>query len=422
MTESMAVPDIAVSRARSNFDVAKIRQDFPILRQEVHGHPLVYLDNAASTQKPSIVIDTIKNYYERQHANIHRGVHHLSEMATNAYEEARLKIKNFIHADSVREIIFVRGTTEAINLVADSFGRNFIGQDDEIIISTMEHHSNIVPWQLFCERTGAKLRIAPINDRGELIFEEFENLLNEKTKLVAMVHVSNSLGTINPVKKIIERAHEFDVPVLLDGAQALSHLKVDVTDLDCDFYAFSAHKFFGPTGVGVLYGKEKYLEAMPPYQGGGDMIKSVTFTETTFNELPHKFEAGTPNIAGVVGFGQAIDYIENIGYDAIIAHETELLQYAERAVEQIDGVKLIGTARNKAGVISFVIDGVHPHDVGTILDRRGVAIRTGHHCTQPIMDRFNVPATSRASFALYNTQEEVEILIEAIHDVINLFK
>ncbi len=403
-------------------DVERIRDDFPILHKRVRGKRLVYLDNAATTQKPRQVIDALQAYYESENANIHRGVHYLSELATQKYEDARTKVRKFINAGSDREIIFTRGTTEAINLVAFSYGRVTMKAGDEIIITAMEHHSNIVPWQLLCEQTGAVLRVIPINDAGEIVFREYEALLNERTKLVAVVHISNSLGTINPVKRIIEKAHEYDVPVLLDAAQAVAHGAVDVQDLDCDFFAFSGHKMFGPTGVGVLYGKESLLEAMPPYQGGGDMIKSVTFEKTTYNDLPHKFEAGTPNIAGVVGLGAAVDYIVDLGFEKIASHEDALLNYAHETLSGIDEVRIIGTARHKTAVVSFVIADIHPHDVGTILDQNGIAIRTGHHCTQPVMERFGVPATSRASFAFYNTMDEVNHLVEGIYGVINLFK
>lgn len=405
---------------RDGFDVEIVREDFPILQQKVHGQDLVYLDNAASTQKPRSVIDAISSYYKGYNANIHRGVHYLSELATQRYEEVRLQIKNFLNAESHREIIFTKGTTESINLVALSFGRKFMKPGDEIIISTMEHHSNIVPWQLLCDVIGAKLRVIPINDAGEILLDEYKKLVNERTRLVAVGHISNSLGTINPVREIIYFAHRHDVPVLLDGAQAAPHQAVDVRELDCDFYAFSGHKVFGPTGIGVLYGKERWLQAMPPYQGGGDMIESVTFEKTTYAQLPNKFEAGTPNIAGVIGLGKALEYVSKIGYDAIHEHETELLNYATAALESIKGVRIIGTAKEKASVISFVVDGIHPHDIGTVLDREGIAIRTGHHCAQPVMQRFNVPATSRASFALYNTIAEIDKLVAALHKAINL--
>ncbi|MFQ5825652.1 MAG: SufS family cysteine desulfurase [bacterium] len=404
------------------FNVNKLRDDFPALHQKVHGNPLVYLDNAATTQKPQVVIDTINTYYKEYNANIHRGLHHLSEKATSAYEHARLRVKDFINANSHKEIVFVRGTTEAINLVACSFGRKNIKEGDEIIVSAMEHHSNIVPWQILCEATGAKLRVIPINDDGEIIFEAYEKLLNEKTKLVSVVHVSNSLGTINPVKKIIDFAHKRNVPVLIDGAQAGPHKKIDVQKLDCDFYVFSGHKIFGPTGIGVLYAKELILENMPPFQGGGDMIKSVTFDKTTYNDLPYKFEAGTPNIVGAIGLGRALEYVLQIGYENISTHEEGLLNYATEALSTIKPLRIIGTAKNKAAVVSFVIDGIHPHDLGTILDRYGIAIRTGHHCTQPVMQRFKVPATSRASLALYNTRKEIDTLVEGIHNAIKVFK
>ncbi|NIR47070.1 cysteine desulfurase [candidate division KSB1 bacterium] len=411
----------SVSSQTRGYDVMSVRRDFPVLHQEVHGKPLVYLDNAATSQKPQVVIDAIRKYYERENANIHRGVHLLSETATQAYEAARRRVKEAINAKSNKEIIFVRGTTEAINLVSASYGREFIKEGDEIIISTMEHHSNIVPWQILCEMTGARLRVIPINDQGEIILEEYEKLFSDRTKLVSVAHVSNSLGTINPVKEMIEHAHGQGVPVLLDGAQAVPHKKVDIQKLDCDFYALSGHKVFGPTGVGVLYGKEELLDRMPPYQGGGDMIESVTFEKTTYNELPCKFEAGTPNIAGAIGLGVALDYVQKCGYDDIIRHEESLLNYATEALLSFPEIEIIGTASQKAAVLSFVIDGVHPHDAGTILDRQGIAVRTGHHCTQPVMARFNVPATTRASFALYNTKEEVDKLVEGIQNVIQMF-
>ncbi|MDZ7363416.1 MAG: cysteine desulfurase [candidate division KSB1 bacterium] len=406
--------------AVNGFDVERIRADFPILRQKVRGKPLVFLDSAATSQKPQVVIEAISNYYETQNANIHRGVYYLSELATNAYEGARQKIKEFINANSIKEIVFVRGATEGINLVASSYGRKNIKAGDEIVISAMEHHSNIVPWQMLCEETGAKLRVIPINDDGELILEEYQKLLNKKTKLVAIVHISNSLGTINPIKRIVDIAHDSKVPVLVDGAQAMPHTKVDVKKLDCDFFVFSSHKIFGPTGVGVLYAKEALLEKMPPYQGGGDMIKSVTFEKTLYNDLPYRFEAGTPNIAGAIGLGKALDYVAGIGYENIAAHEKELLRHATEALSTIKSLRIIGTAKEKAAVISFVIDGIHPHDVGTILDRDGIAIRTGHHCTQPVMARFKVPATSRASLAFYNTKTEVDLLVKGLHHVIKL--
>lgn len=397
------------------------RKDFPLLQEKMQGKPIAFLDSAASSQKPQVVIDALSNYYQKQHANIHRGVYELSQKATEAYEKARSKVRLFIGARSDKEIIFVRGATEGVNLVAATYGRKNIQKGDEIILSTLEHHANIVPWQLLCEEKGAKLKIIPINDRGELIIEVFEKLLNEKTKLVSLTHVSNSLGTVNPVKLIIELAHAKKVPVFLDGAQAVPHQAVNVQALDCDFYTFSGHKVYGPTGIGVLYGKETLLNDMPPYQGGGDMIRSVTFEKTTFNELPFKFEAGTPNIAGAVGLAAALDYIESIGYPKIAAYEKELLQYATATLSAIEGLRIIGTAKEKASLISFVIEGVHPHDVGQFLDFEGIAVRTGHHCTQPVMDRFQIPATTRASFSFYNTKEEIDRLAAGIRKVITYF-
>ena len=423
MARPYIVPEKAVETdIKEVFDVDKIRKDFPILSTEVYGQPLVYLDNAATTQKPQCVLDTMEQYYKGINSNIHRGVHFLSEKATTAYEESRAKVKDFLNANSTNEIIFVRGTTEAINLVASSYGNTFIKKNDEIIISTMEHHSNIVPWQLLCQRTGAKLKIIPINDKGELILEEFEKLFNDRTKFVSVVHVSNSLGTINPVKEIVEIAHKRNIPVMLDGAQAAPHIKIDVQDIDCDFYAISGHKVFGPTGIGVLYGKEKFLDSMPPYQGGGDMIKTVTFEKTTYDGLPHKFEAGTPNIAGGIGFGSVIEYINEIGLDNILKHENDLMEYANELLDSIKPLRIIGTAKEKSGVISFLIGDIHPYDAGTILDRLGIAIRTGVHCTQPIMDRFGIPGTIRASFAFYNTKYDVDILVRGIKKVIDMFK
>jgi len=420
-----AVHEIPVRDAwktdRAAYDVTKIREDFPILKRKVHGKPLVYLDNAATTQKPMLVVDTLHAYYTAENSNVHRGIHFLSEQATTAYEGARAKAKGFLDASDTREIVFVRGTTEAINLVAQSYGRAFIKQGDEIIISAMEHHSNIVPWQILCEQVGAMLRVIPINHDGELLMNEFERLLNEKTKFVSVAHVSNALGTVNPVKEIVQMSHRLGVPVLLDGAQAAPHMKVDVQELDCDFYAFSGHKVYGPTGIGILYGKARLLEAMPPYQGGGDMISLVTFEKTHYNELPYKFEAGTPHIAGVIGLGAAIDYVNAIGMEGISAHERELLAYATGELSPIAGLRIIGTAREKAGVLSFVLEGVHPHDIGTVVDREGVAIRAGHHCAMPVMQRFGVPATARVSFGLYNTKEEVDGLVKAIHKVIQVF-
>jgi cysteine desulfurase/selenocysteine lyase len=407
---------------QQGYDVYRVREDFPILRLPMRGKPLVYLDNAATSQKPQTVIDTLTRYYTEENANVHRGVYLLSERATRAYENARLTVQRFINAASPREIIFTRGTTESINLVASSYGRKHLKPGDEVVISWMEHHSNIVPWQMLCEETGAILRVIPINDAGELLLEEYEKLLNPRTRLVSIVQVSNALGTINPVREIIALAHRWNVPVLVDGAQAVPHLKVDVQALDCDFYAFSGHKMYGPTGIGVLYGKAELLEAMPPYQGGGDMISSVTFEKTLYNTLPYKFEAGTPYVAGPIGLAAAIDYLEALGLDNVAAHEHDLLGYATEAVAAIPGVQLIGTAREKASVLSFVLEGVHPHDLGTILDQEGIAMRTGHHCAQPVMQRFGVPATTRASFGLYNTREEVDALVAGIHQVIEVFR
>lgn len=410
------------SRERTaRFDVERVRGDFPILHQQVHGHPLVYLDNAATTQKPQAVIDAIRNYYERDNANIHRGVHSLSERATEEYERARKTAQHFINAADSREIIFTRGTTESINLVAQTYGRKHVGSGDEVLVTAMEHHSNIVPWQLLCEEKGATLRVAPIDDRGALLVEEFGKLLGPKTKLVAVPHVSNSLGTVNPVAQLVEMAHRWNAPVVVDGAQAAPHLTIDVQALDCDFYAFSGHKVYGPTGVGLLYGKAALLDAMPPYQGGGDMISSVTFEKTTYNKLPYKFEAGTPNVSGGIGLGAALDYVNGLGIAAIGSHEEELLAYATDAISSVPDIVLIGTAPEKAGVLSFVMDGIHPHDIGTILDQEGIAVRTGHHCAQPVMQRFNVPATVRASFALYNTKQEIDALARGIRKVREVF-
>ena len=405
----------------SSQDIQKIRSCFPILSEKVYGKTLVYLDNAATTQKPQVVMDAETMYYEHINSNIHRGVHHLSEKATQMYEATRKKVREYIHASSEKEIIFVKGATEGINLLASSFGKKYISEGDEIIISTMEHHSNIVPWQILCEEKKAILRVIPINDSGEIIFEEFEKLLNKKTKLVSLVHVSNSLGTINPVKKVIDSAHAQNIPVLIDGSQAIQHMSVDVQQLDCDFYVFSGHKIYAPTGTGVVYGKEKWLELIPPYQGGGEMIKSVTFEKTIYNDLPNKFEAGTPNIAGTIGLGAALDFISETGMEKIAAYESELLRFATEKISTLEQVKIIGTARDKSSVLSFVVDGIHPHDIGTILDREGIAIRTGHHCTQPVMDRFGIPATSRISIAFYNTKEEIDYCISALEKAIKLF-
>jgi len=399
----------------------EIRSDFPLLNRLVYGKPLVYLDNAATTQKPKCVISAISDYYLNYNSNIHRGVHRLSQDATDEYEKSRKIIKEFINARKSEEIIFTRGTTEAINLVARSFVRPRLKEGDEIVISHMEHHSNIVPWQIICEETGARLRIIPINDSGELQFDELEKLLTEKVKFLSIVHVSNSLGTINPIDEIIKKAHSIGIPVLIDAAQSIQHFKIDVQKLDCDFLAFSGHKIYGPTGIGVLYGKESHLEAMPPYQGGGDMIKSVSFERTIYNDLPYKFEAGTPNIEGAIGLGKAIEYVKQIGFHFINTHEQNLLEYAHKVLSQIDGLKIIGMAKRKASVVSFVLDGVHPHDVGTMLDVEGVAVRTGHHCTEPIMKRYGLPATTRASFAFYNTIDEINVLAESVKKVIKMF-
>ena len=403
------------------FDVSAIRNDFPILHQQVYGKPLVYLDNAATTQKPRCVIDTVRHYYEHDNANIHRGVHLLSERATAAYEAARETIRKFFHACSTKEVVFTRGATESINLVATSWGNANISKGDEILITHMEHHSNIVPWQLLCERTGAVLKVAPMNEAGELDMDAFAALLSDRTKLVGVVHMSNALGTINPIKPVIDQAHAAGAKVLVDGAQAAAHLPVDVQALDVDFYVTSAHKMYGPTGVGVLVAKEALLDAMPPYQGGGDMILTVTFEKSQYNDLPHKFEAGTPNIAGAIGFGAAIEYINSIGFDAIQAREKELLGYANAKAEAFEGLRRIGTAKEKACVLSFVMDGVHPHDLGTILDREGVAIRAGHHCAMPVMQFYKVPATARASFSIYNTEAEVDALFAALTKAKEMF-
>jgi cysteine desulfurase/selenocysteine lyase len=398
----------------ASFDVDAIRRDFPILDQLIHGHPLVFLDSAASAQKPRQVIDAMSEFYRHDYANIHRGVYELSQRATNAFEGAREKVRAFLNARETREIVFVRGTTEAINLVAMTHGRRNVGEGDEILITAMEHHSNIVPWQLLCEERGARLVVAPIDDRGALLLDEFEKRLSPRTRLVAVTHVSNALGSVNPVREITRLAHERGIPVLVDGAQAVPHGRVDVQDLDCDFYAFSSHKLFGPSGIGVLYGRAELLDAMPPYQGGGEMILTVSFEKSTWAEIPYKFEAGTPDIAGAVGLGAAIDYLGQVGFDRIAAHERDLLAYGTALLEAIPGLRLIGTADDKASVLSFVLDGVHPHDVGTVLDQEGVAVRTGHHCAQPVMDRFEVPATTRASLALYNTRAELDTLARAI--------
>jgi cysteine desulfurase/selenocysteine lyase len=397
--------------------ISGCRHQFPLLHERVNGKQLVYLDNAATSQKPQVVIDTIMRYYQFENSNIHRGVHYLSEKATQAYEKARVKVQNFLNAAYREEIVFVRGTTEGINLVAQSYGRNNVKEGDEVLISAMEHHSNIVPWQILCGEKKATLHIIPMNDNGELLLDKYEKLLTPRTRIVAITHVSNALGTINPIKEMIASAHRRGIPVLIDGAQAVPHMKVDVQDLGCDFYTFSSHKMFGPTGVGVLFGRKKLLEAMPPYQSGGDMIKSVTFEKTIYNELPYKFEAGTPNIAGGLGLGAAIDYVHMLDLKAIGEYEHELLAYGTDKLLAIPGLRIIGTAKEKAAVLSFVIDGIHPHDIGTILDAEGIAIRTGHHCAQPVMLRFGVPATARASFAFYNTKDEVDALVNGIHKV-----
>lgn len=421
MIESLSNTERCVGAQGAENLAARVRGDFPILSREVNGHRLVYLDNAATTQKPQIVLDTLDEYYRRYNANVHRGVHTLSQQATDLFEEARRTVARFVNARSEREIIFVRGCTEAVNLVAGTYGRANLREGDEIVISAMEHHSNIVPWQLLCESSGARLRVIPMNQRGELLLEEYEALLNERTKLVAVVHISNSLGTVNPVEQIIAKAHERGIPVLLDGAQAAAHGNVDVQKLDVDFYTLSAHKVFGPTGIGALYAKAELLEKMPPYHGGGEMIRSVTFEKTTYAEIPAKFEAGTPNIAGAIGFGAALKYIAEIGLDRIAAYEAELLRYGTECLSEVEGLTLIGTAEKKASILSFTLDFAHPHDIGTILDGEGVAVRTGHHCTQPVMQFFCVPATTRASLTFYNTKEEIDALVRAIGRVREIF-
>jgi len=405
----------------TGFDVGKIREDFPVLKQTIHGKPLVYFDSAATAQKPYAVIEAIRKFHEVDCANIHRGVHELSQRSTAAYEETRAKAKRFLNARSKSELVFVRGATEGINLVASTWGRQNVKPGDEIIVSALEHHSNIVPWQMLCEEKGATLRVIPMNERGELILEQYELLLGPRTRLVAVAHVSNALGTINPIQKMIEMAHAAGAVTLIDGAQAAPHMPIDVQALDADFYTFSGHKVFGPTGIGILYGKMKLLNAMPPYQGGGDMIRSVSFEKTTYNDVPYKFEAGTPNIAGGIGLGAALDYVMRLGLDNICAYEHELLVYGTHALSQIPGLRLIGTAREKAAVLSFVMEGIHPHDIGTVLDRMGIAVRTGHHCAQPVMDWFQIPATTRASLAFYNTRAEIDLLVEALHKVKEVF-
>ncbi len=416
-----AVTQAGGRTGRNLYDVHEVRKDFPILHQQVNGHPLVYLDNGATSQKPRSVIDAVRHYYERDNANVHRGVHTLSERATNDYEGARDTAQRFINAADRGEVILVRGTTDGINLVAQSYGRPRLKEGDEIIISTMEHHSNIVPWQMLAKQTGAELKVIPISDEGELDMDAYLQMLGPKTRIVSVVHVSNALGTINPVKAIIEAAHDAGAVVLLDGAQAAPHLGIDVQALDSDFYTFSGHKAFGPTGIGVLHGKRALLEDMDAYQGGGDMIRSVSFEDTTYNDLPYKFEAGTPNIAGAIGLGAALDYVTNLGVDAIAAHEHEVLEAATNSIGEIPGVRLIGTAKHKSSIVSFIMDGVHPHDVGTVVDNEGVAIRTGHHCAMPLMKRYGVAATARASFALYNTREEVDALAAALWKVKEVF-
>ena len=423
MSETMVTTANATATPEvdSGWNVERIRADFPVLHQKVNGKPLIYLDNGASSQVPQVVIDRGSVYIEQEHSNIHRGVHYLSQRATTAYEGAREKVKRFINARESRECIFVRGATEGINLVMHGYGRKFIKAGDEIIISAMEHHANIVPWQMLCEEKGARLRVIPMNDAGELLLDEYDGLLNERTKFVAVTHVSNALGTINPIKQMIAQAHKYGVPVLIDGAQSAPHMPVDVQDLDCDFYAFSGHKMYAPTGSGIVYGKAELLEKMNPFQGGGDMIKTVTFEKTTYAELPNKMEAGTPAIASQIGLGAAIDYLNSIGREQAAVYEAELLRYATERVSAIEGVRIIGTAKHKASVLSFVIDGIHPHDIGTILDQEGIAVRAGHHCAQPVMQRFNLPATARASFAFYNTKEEIDVLATTIEKVIEIF-
>ena len=408
-------------KSMRTFDASKVREEFPALAQTVKGKPLVYLDNAATTQKPLQVIDAMSRYYKLDNANIHRGVHELSERATESYEAVREKVKRFINAAEAREIVFVRGTTEGINLVAQTYGKSNLRQGDEILISGLEHHSNIVPWQMLCGEKGTNLKVAPINDDGEILLVEYQKLLTERTKLVALGHVSNALGTVNPIGAMISMAHKAGIPVLVDGAQAMAHSRVDVRELDADFYVFSGHKMFGPTGIGILYGKEEFLNAMPPYQGGGDMIKSVSFEKTVYNDLPYKFEAGTPNIAGTIGLGAAVDYLSKFQIEDVENHERGVLSYATDVLGSIEGVRLIGTAREKLGVVSFLLDDVHPHDIGTILNEEGIAIRTGHHCAQPVMLRFGIPATARASIALYNTKEEVDALARGIQRVKEVF-
>jgi cysteine desulfurase / selenocysteine lyase len=418
----IADSDKTPAKFRISHQINKIRNSFPIFRQLVNGKPLIYLDNAATTQKPLPVIDAITRFYTQECSSIHRGVHYLSEKATESYETSRAKVCRFLNAGSAQEIVFVRGTTEGINLVAQTYGRTHISPGDEILISEMEHHSNIVPWQMLCEEKGARLQVVPINPKGEFVFEEYVKLLGPKTRLVAVTHVSNALGTVNPVREIIRLAHKQNVPVLIDGAQAVPHMQVDVQELDCDFLVFSGHKIYGPMGVGVLYGKEGLLEAMPPYQGGGDMISSVSFEKTLFNSLPFKFEAGTPNVAGVVGLAAAIDYLASLGMENISAHEQELLAYGTNALQSIDALRIIGTSKEKASIISFIVKDIHPHDIGTILDQEGIAIRTGHHCAQPVMDFFKIPATARISLGLYNSREDIDALLRGIRKAKEVFR
>ncbi len=403
------------------YNINDIRKDFPILHQEINKKPLVYFDNGATTHKPQEVIDVISEYYTKYNSNIHRGVHHLSQIATNAFEESRDYIKDFIHATYREEVIFTRGTTEAINLLAHSFGKAFVKEGDEVIVSEMEHHSNIVPWQMLCEDKRAKLKVIPIDENGELILEELDKLISSKTKIIAITHISNALGTINPIKRIIDKAHKHNIPVLIDGAQAVAHEKVNVQELDCDFYTFSAHKIYGPMGIGILYGKKEWLEKLPPYQGGGEMISNVSFEKTTYNELPYKFEAGTPSVADAIAFKTALEYVQRIGIENIKIHENALLDYATSELLKFDNIKIYGTAKNKAALISFLIQNIHPYDVGTMLDQMGVAVRTGHHCAQTVMDRYQIPGTIRASFAMYNTKEEIDIFIAAIKKVQEIF-
>ena len=413
--------DIDSGPFAGGLDAERILRDFPILQTRVHGRRLAYLDNAATTQKPLSVIERIRHYYLAENSNVHRGVHHLSQVATDAYEASRRKIQRFINARRESEVVFVRGATEGVNLVAQTLGRQRLSAGDEVLITAMEHHSNIVPWQLLCEQTGARLRVIPMSERGELRLEELYTLIGAHTRLVAVVHVSNALGTVNPVEEIIRIAHTAEIPVLVDAAQSVPHLGIDVQALDADFVVFSGHKMYGPTGIGVVYGKQEYLESMPPYQGGGDMIASVTFEKTTYNELPYKFEAGTPNIAGAIGLGAAVDYLESVGMENIQAHEERLLDYTHRALSELPDVRIIGTAERKAGVVSFVMDGIHPHDLGTVLDQLGVAIRTGHHCAQPVMDFFGVPATARASLAFYNVPDDIDLLVQGLKEAREVF-